>query len=167
MDHFKFNQIQSHSEEIPPNCNDYFFIMNVHNPYKRIVSLFEMIKKGERYGAIIFEEWIKKIVHEFQKNNTNPNQIQLSKIFHNFEKKPDHFVRVENLYEDLLKIKFIEDKFNPELEQIFTEYILKNNYGERENDFWKNKYDKNLSDLVFDNFKNDFELFGYDKNSWK
>jgi hypothetical protein len=54
-----------------------------------------------------------------------------------------------------------------ELKKIFSENIKTNQYREDNFDYWKKEYDESLSNYIFDNFRNDFELFGYDKNSWK
>ncbi len=90
-----------------------------------------------------------------------------SKFILSFKKKPDYIVRVENIEEDLLKIKFIQENMSEELKKIFSENIKTNQYREDNFDYWKKEYDESLSNYIFDNFRNDFELFGYDKNSWK
>ena len=166
MEYFKFDVIQNHNEKIIQGCDDYTFIMNVHNPYKRIVSIFNMIKKEKIYSSLKFESWIRKIVDDSEESNTNPNQLWLSKIYLNFNKKPDYLVKVENLYDDLMDIKIIENNFNDNLQIIFFENIIKNNYRETDCDYWKREYNEDLSKFIFEKFKTDFEIFGYDKNSW-
>jgi hypothetical protein len=75
-------------------------------------------------------------------------------------------VKVENLYDDLMDIKIIENNFNDNLQIIFFENIIKNNYRETDCDYWKREYNEDLSKFIFEKFKTDFEIFGYDKNSW-
>ena len=166
MQYFEFDRIQSHSDEIHENHSDFNFIMNVHNPYKRLVSIFNLIKKDEKYSTLKFENWIRRNVEESDKFNSNPNQLWLSKIFLGFDHKPNYIVKVENLYKDLMKIEFIKKNFTEKLQIIFLENIITNSYRESDVDYWKKEYNKDLSKFVFEKFQTDFEIFNYDKDSW-
>ena len=84
----------------------------------------------------------------------------------------DKFIRQENLGHDLKSLPFI-DLDVPEIKRNFEENISQNIY---ENEFeniigekrknWKDFYDEETSDFVFETLKEQFDLFGYKKNSW-
>lgn len=167
MEYFNFDSTKYHDENFPKDSDDYVLITNVHNPYKRLVSIFKMFEEQKNLSNVSFHDWIHTNLKNLNKHNQNPHQLWISKFILSFKKKPDYIVRVENIEEDLLKIKFIQENMSKELKKIFSENIKTNQYREDNFDYWKKEYDENLSNYVFDNFRNDFELFGYDKNSWK
>lgn len=167
MEYFDFDIVKNHDEIFPYDSDDYTIIMNVHNPYKRLFSVFSFIKNEKKSQNLNFRPWIEKIIENSNKTNDNPSQLWLSKCFLSLKREPNHIVKVENLMQDLMKIDFIYKNMTNQLEKIFHENINSNQYLENNPNNWKMNYDENLSNYIFKNFKNDFELFGYDQNSWK
>jgi hypothetical protein len=81
---------------------------------------------------------------------------------------PDYFVRTESLYEDYQTIPFIKEheiNLSGELEELCKQKM--NPSPTVIDNYWKKFYDRDLADLVYYNNVNKFELFGYDKDSWK
>ena len=84
------------------------------------------------------------------------------------ERKPDYVIRLEHLYEDWLKLPFVPNhglNLSGELEKLTK--IRLNNSKNDGGDYWKKYYDQVLADLVYYNHPDLFELFGYDKDSWR
>jgi len=45
MEYFNFDSTKYHDENFPKDSDDYVLIINVHNPYKRLVSIFKMFEE--------------------------------------------------------------------------------------------------------------------------
>jgi len=170
----------SHNIGLIPGTENYFLMMNVRNPYSRAVSWWYSREWGfgeEGFGFnISFEEFIKKRITPYRNGVT---------LLGNYEKgvelkKPDLFIRYEYLEEDIKKIPFVD--FNdPMVKTRFNTYILKNSFHNAESDKgmmvrnkdddrytdWKSYYNDELADIVWRGHQKQFDLLGYDKNSWK
>jgi predicted nucleotidyltransferase len=80
---------------------------------------------------------------------------------------PDYAVRLENLYEDYSKIPFIvESEYykSGELKKAITQKV---NVSNEDETLWKKFYTQEIADIVYYRMPRYFDLFGYDKNSWK
>ena len=81
-------------------------------------------------------------------------------------RKPDYFVRTENMYEDYSKIPFVRntDFFESGmLKELCEKKINENPYKAD----WRDCYTQETADLVSYNSQEYFKIFGYDRNSWK
>jgi len=140
---------------------DYKFISSIRNPYSMIIS---------QVGASSMkdEQNIKGLLRARVENiMQNPvSWVGCCACFH--KRKPDYVIRLEHLYEDWLKLPFVPNhalNLSGELEKLTK--IRLNNSKNNGGDYWKKYYDQSLADLVYYNHPDWFELFGYDKNSWK
>ena len=100
-------------------------------------------------------------------------QLHYDKKLGSVKKNFDKFIRVEFLSDDLKSLNFI-DLSQPKINEVWTKVILENTYNHEfkyiETDSkksWYDFYNQNIADLVFMNLEKQFELFGYDRNSWK
>lgn len=143
------------------NHLDYKFITSMRNPYSMIISQIG--------GAAM--EFNEKTNQEIRIRIENLMQVPFPEYccqcFHT--RQPDYVVRLENLYEDWIKIPFVaEHKLNVsgELKQLTN---MKLNWGVNtsEPNYWKKFYNQPLADLVYYNHPESFDLFGYDRDSWK
>ncbi len=89
------------------------------------------------------------------------------------DKKFDKFIKVERLSDDLKTLSFI-DFSNPKIQDIWQRNILNNGYTHEfkniKNDVrtnWFDFYTEELADLVYNNLKEQFDLFDYERTSWK
>jgi hypothetical protein len=76
-------------------------------------------------------------------------------------------VRVESLYEDYSKIPFIVESDyykSGELKKMTTQKI---NVSNKDEFLWKKFYTQEIADIVYYRMLRYFEMFGYDKDSWK
>ena len=95
------------------------------------------------------------------------NELSIGKIFHEYKKFPEFYVRVETLEEDLMKIDCVKDNYDSELDRIFNEIIRENVFFNPNRISWKDMYTQDLADMVYEYCEKDFLYFNYDKNSWK
>mgnify|MGYP003338414477 CR=1 FL=1 len=165
MDYFNFDRREDHECFIEGNLNDYFFIVNTHNPYKRLFSIYNFDITNSN-TKLDFKTWSKKYISQITHNN-NPQQIIITEILKNLSKKPDYIVKVESLYDDLMNLDFIKNDKSDSLEEIFKNYILTNRTFDPTLPFWKTEYDEKFADYVYENLKKDFDFFDYKKDSWK
>jgi len=114
-----------------------------------------------------FEDFVQNFLH-FDPSNSWVNLLKNINI-----RKPDYTISVENLYSDYIKIPIIKNnefyKSNT-LELKVSEIVGRPEDYDRINFLpsdWRDFYSKGVADIVYYYFVNYFEIFGYDKNSWK
>ena len=85
------------------------------------------------------------------------------------ERVPDYAIRLEHLYEDWIKIPFVanhELNLSGELKNL-CQIKINNSPNSTKIDYWKQYYDQSLADSVYYSQPETFDLFGYDRDSWK
>jgi hypothetical protein len=140
---------------------NYKFIISVRNPYSMMISQSGVMSDNtslnrKELAKIRIENYIQNPLHADGCCN----------CFH--QRKPDYFIRLEHLLEDWLKVPFAKSHdlhFPGELEKLIN--IKMNNQPNTYGDYWKQFYDQALADSVYYSQPDTFELFGYDKDSWK
>jgi len=158
---FKKSVHHNHSCTFFENHFDYKFIISMRNPYTMMFSQ----AGGPRM--------------EFDEKNTNQIRIRMEDILSQLEpnfccqcfhiRKPDYAIKLENLYEDWIKIPFVaqhELNLSGELKKL-TQRKLNHYMNGKEINYWKRFYNQSLADLVYYNHPESFDLFGYDRDSWK
>ena len=141
---------------------DYNFLITIRNPYAMTIS---------RVGAptMEFNDESKKIIRTRVENQFQADWSSFGccNCFH--KRKPDFAIRLENLYEDWIKVPFVQMhglNISGELKQL-TNTRINEQINTEDPNYWKKYYDESLADLVYYNNPETFELFGYDKDSWK
>ena len=121
--------------------NDYFKFTIVRNPYDRMLS-FYFFSKGKNNQVFNRNEFINFI----KKNNS---------FQHKYIDNTFHIIHFENLINELKNIECFKEivDFN-NYPTLNASSNSKRNYNEI--------YDKELKDLIFNKYKKDFELFGYE-----
>jgi hypothetical protein len=171
LEYLNFKNPRTHDFIRIPEHHNYYFIVNIKNPYNRLVSIYH-IQKYHGTIEVDFDVWVpRRLSEEFNTSLSNFHTMERHiNIFHYFkDKKPDYIVRSEFLENDIRNIWFIKENNSPLLEQTIQNHICKNVY-EKEWDFvkpWRSYYNQNLADIVYGYMKDNFDFFGYDKNSWK
>ena len=164
-------QTMDHHFTFDTTKKDYFFVSNVRNPYSRLVSLFYLYSHHLNNFHKQFNIWVHDSI------NHSPSAEKYQFYYHQYYQylgRPfDKFVRQENLVDDLKSIGFI-DLNKPEISAEFERNILNNRYEKefegqmnekRKN--WKEFYNEELANFVYEKFIEQFQLFGYHKDSWK
>jgi hypothetical protein len=143
------------------NHSEYSFILSTRNPYSSQASL---AGAGHMHFSLENREIVReRMEREFQFPVMTENCCNCFHI-----RTPDYFLKTESLYEDYLKIPFIKNheiNQSGELEKLCKEKM--NSSPTILENYWKKFYDQDMADLVYYNNVNNFELFGYDKQSWK
>ena len=147
----------SHSHDYPffNNHERYQFICTTRNPYARLLSFYGDMPYFNRSD---FEKSLE--LHLF----ANHLHTEIIEIFN--KRKPDIIIKFESLYEDLMKIPFIRNSSYIKSEKFTQLFNSKPHYRGFDYD-WKDYYDKDLADLVYYNSLPLFDVFGYEKDSWK
>lgn len=128
---------------------DYLLICNARNPYSRTYSIFKNLypvqqdKSKESFKKFLFQELESSYV-----KNMVINPI--------FSRKPNHIIRLENIFEDLIKLPFIFDVLTePQVKMLSSHGKLL--------DEWEQFYDQETKEFVFDLTKHHFHEWGYEK----
>ena len=161
---YNFDIIGSHEFNSYNQRKDYTLILNIRNPYSRLVSIFNLWKIHYPDKTIDFNVWIKSALDDLHKN-INYYQIFLDKIVNQLPKIPDYYLRTEFLEQDLKNLWFIDNE-TIEVIKIIEYNIKKNNYLSSDTS-WQSFYNQELADFVYSRTQEQFELFGYNKNYWK
>ena len=162
---------QDHHFTFDVNKKDYTFVSNVRNPYSRMVSLFHLNSHHLKNFNREFKTWVFGTIKNFSFNDKY--QLHYHRNFPLIGRNFDKFIRQEHLQGDLKKLSFIDLNI-PEINQAFENNIIHNGYskefegeiGEKRKP-WKEFYDEETAMKVFEEMKEQFELFGYRKESWK
>lgn len=168
MEKLQFGEMR-HEIIIPEGKEDYTIVMNIRNPYSRLVSLYNMYRFFIKKMDYEFSTWIKK---EHYILMDLPYNVFLVKRIFSLKKQPSKYVRMESFVDDILSLEFIEKNMDI-LNETIEENILKNRCDKdyvpngTEKKFWKDYYTCELAEMVQYKMKNEFEFFNYDINSWK
>jgi hypothetical protein len=159
-----------HGIGIPEGKEDYKLIVNIRNPYSRMVSLYYLYLHNSNQFNQSFDRWVKSNL-SFSDYNKNFFILESLK---KLPKLPDLYVRMENFKNDINSLWFVKQNFD------FLEQTLKNNIennlydsdefqsnGFIKKESWKEYYNEEISEFVYKKMKNEFDFFNYDKNSWK
>ena len=158
-----------HGIGIPEGKEDYKLIVNIRNPYSRMVSLYYLYLHNSNQFNQSFDRWVKSSL-SFSDYNKN---LFILENLKKLPKLPDLYVRMENFKNDINSLWFVKENFDF-LEQTLKHNIENNLYDSRVqfNEFvkkesWKEYYNEEISEFVYKKMKNEFDFFNYDKNSWK
>jgi hypothetical protein len=171
------SQSYTHSIGIPKDCQDYTIVCNIRNPYAKVLSTWHLrcFKQDEKTGDLVLDMPFSEFVAKHVSVNSEEHEILRQ------SRKPDIYIRMENMVEDLKQLSFID--FNdPTVVTIMESWIKKNWYtseGCMENsrhDFdlrrdsnnpvmtdYKSYYTQKELDIVWKVYENVFNEFGYSR----
>jgi len=154
-----FEILQDQDSEL---VESYFTFAVVRNPYDKFVSAFE--NDGSHETGLDFTSFIKYLV----KNHISASDVSVYFIpqykFISIKNiiLMDDLIRYENIQEDW---KRIVDKLNSNTN--FTkidDYLeVENATPSKMNKSWEEYYTEETKEIVYNMYKKDFELFGYEK----
>jgi hypothetical protein len=174
---FKYYRIENDSLILIENCvvqkhycnlfnghENYKILAAVRNPYSRFFSEFTFKRNPEEF---IYNEINKENFRFFIYQSTVYSDIISNECVDFSQRIPDYPVRLENLYEDYSKIPFITDSEYFKSGELKKDINIKVNVSNEDDSLWRKFYTQETADIIYYRMPRYFELFGYDKNSWK
>lgn len=163
----------THLHGFPKGKEDWPVVCNVRNPYSLVVSgyldiLAEHTKRGEK---IEYKDYL--VDYYFQDSNMEREDPFFLNEWRNYHKEPDYIIHMETMDEDLKSLPFFDDE--EKMEEAINTFVKTNKFknesphDEYVGEFQKFQrfYNQEIADLVYNNMKEYFIKFGYDKDSWK
>ena len=161
---------------IPEELKEYDVLLQVRNPYSRIVSswhlsCFTTTNNTDLVLTTTFEDYVKSKVFGFGDHYETCYLL----------KHPKYIIRYENLKEDVTALPFL-DLTNINVKIAYDRHIVNNGYmtegpsndsgnlkrGKNVNYAdWQSYYTQELADIVYKEYAEQFKLFGYERDSWK
>lgn len=146
-------------------------VLCCRNPYSRAIS-FWLLRNMTDYNSenrVNFETYIKSKNEFFALTDIDSHEP--ISVLKKHPQMPKYVIRFENMYEDLMKIPFIEENYN-ELSTIlyvikFDPSRYKEQYIEKINQPYSFYYTQELADIVWEHKKFEFEFWDYSRDSWK
>ena len=132
----------THSIRIPKGCEDYTIICNIRNPYAKVLSSWHLrcFSKDKNTEKPIIEMSFSEFLQRHISTSSEEHQILQQ------SRKPNIYIRMEYLVEDLHQVPFID--FNDRrVTTIISDHIKRNGY---KYDFDCNKADIPLFQLTRD-----------------
>jgi hypothetical protein len=148
-----------HNCIITEQTKDYDVICTTRNPYARLLSAFFYFTDTEKTELTVqnFRKFFVKQVEELS-------------VFHDgyygYSKVPKYFLKLENLYEDYIKIPFIQESKLNQCGILYDLCKMKMNKSRKHvptSDF----FTVDMVNYFYDNFRNLFDIDGYEKDSYK
>lgn len=168
----------THQQGIPDGYEHFPVICLTRNPYSRIVSAFlDEKNQFESYNPeseidYSFDYWLENIYFTESRYPTSYPDFFVEE-WEIIGKTPDFFVRMENMEIDLKNIPvlgnivFTEENMNSQVR--FNNFMNENPLDEYVGNYQKYQkyYNEKNARFVYSKLKNYFDIFGYDKDSWK
>jgi len=138
-----------HADKFNELYSGYKVICNARNPYGRVYSIFKNFYKTIPDNSIVgFKQYLT--------NDLPKGQTLKMVLSPEPNRSYDYVVRLEHMVDDLLKLPFISD--------VLTETQLKMicSHGKEIED-WREFYDDEMKEIVYNLTKYQFEKWGYEK----
>lgn len=165
----------THNPYLFPGHEKYKAIMTCKNPYSKWASRFRLHLAGQRMIKSSFD--IKKVFYNTVMDQFYSNCSSITKDlgaqFFTIEKEISYRIRTENILEDYRSIPFIGgsdfDK-SGKLEELLNKNVGKFEKRDFKIEFpedWRDLFNQEIADLIYNLFESHFKYHGYEKDSWK
>jgi hypothetical protein len=155
-----------HSNIIPKDFSDFYRFTVVRNPYSRAISAWNVCVNVDPYMNAYADMLKDKSFKTFAKwlcTFKEPGRAgYVVEPMHKWLKPSGNFdkiIKLENINEEIKELPF----YNSANKAIKIPDLL----SRTDKSDWKKHYTKEIADLVYKWAQKDFELYGYDKESWK
>lgn len=160
----------NHDIELFEGSEKYKLISLSRNPYSKMVSYFKMsfsfYLESNQDDKEKFLNFLSQYFYILDKNSSHYVWVRKYKNYWDI-RIPDYYIRMENMFEDYLKIPFVKESEIYKTGELEKMCNIKVNENLKNTKFWKEYYCDESADMVYYNFSKYFEKLGYDKNSYK
>lgn len=164
----QFSQGLRHEWDVTSFNTDYDILVNVRNPYTRLKSYYHSLflkHDCNDFGDchLTFGEFVDKYCRI---DGGMLDHLRFEQIYET--RPPKLVIKYENLREDLLKVPFIEKKMS-ESQEFREEWdrVVVNNIFDKETKGSTYTYTEKDAEKIYTLFKPQFEIFGYEEDSWR
>ena len=163
----------SHDCVMPAGLEDYDLLLQVRNPYSRMVSCWHIdcFTSPDNEQLVITKDFEKFVLDGVTGFATNYEET--------LKKEPKYIVRYEQLAEDVKKLPFVNvndiwtgfercilnNAYTNEGPHNQTGNLPRNTLNKNYAD-WQSFYNEKLAEIVYKRFYNQFIKFNYSKDSW-
>ncbi len=155
-----------HDRTVPPHCDNYFAFAAVRNPYAREVSFWRYRRSlGRNRDVRVMTRRMTFAEHLL--HHTNPHSPLSARIGFPTQAeflrplRLDRVLRYETIADGFAALPFVAAA-PPRLRRLPWHHRTS-----RRPDEWKTFYDATLAAVVYSWAREDFDVYGYDKDSWK
>ncbi len=160
-----------HHQSLPEGSDGLPIICNSRNPYTRYLTSWKDLRVAGDERS--FERYLKD-----SHAHCNDHDVHYAKQWSKLGVTPDYMIRMEHMAEDLRKAKPLLKKGKEALEEAIAEDVDSGPANENKLDSYiaspngvkvqdcKPYYNQELADCVYENNKEVFDFFGYEKDSW-
>jgi hypothetical protein len=142
-----------HEMGIPTECREYFTFCCIRNPYQRFLSWYRWRAQPHPWGSeaknMSFHQYIEGVENGQLGPSTLRGFTENSRL--------DHVYRFEDLPRSLNSIREVKG----------IESVKLAKCGQKLSRHWRQFYDQELADRVYNICKADFDDFEYNRNSWR
>jgi hypothetical protein len=156
--------VQKHYCNLFNGHENYKIISAIRNPYSRFFSEYTFNRAKDEY---IPDEVNKETFRNFIYQTTVFSEVLNNDCIDFSNRIPEYPVRLESLYEDYSKIPFIVESEYFKSGELKNDVNKKINVSNEDENLWRKFYTQEIADIIYYRMPRYFELFGYDKNSWK
>jgi hypothetical protein len=156
--------VQKHYCNLFNGHENYKIISAIRNPYSRFFSEYTFNRAKDEY---IPDEVNKETFRNFIYQTTVFSEVLNNDCIDFSNRIPEYPVRLESLYEDYSKIPFIVESDYFKSGELKNDVNKKINVSNEDENLWRKFYTQEIADIIYYRMPRYFELFGYDKNSWK
>jgi len=155
-----------HSNVVPSEFLDFYRFTVVRNPYSRAISAWNVCVNVDPYMSAYsnvlkdksflgFAKWLNSFQEPGRAGYVVEPMYKWLKPSGNFDK----IIHLENINNEFKNLTFY-DSINKKIK--IPDLLSRTDKSD-----WKKHYTKEIADLIYNWAKKDFELYGYDKESWK
>jgi hypothetical protein len=160
--------VQKHYCNLFNGHEKYKIVSAVRNPYSRFFSDYTFNRPKDDF--ILNDTNIENFRKFIYETTIYSNYFSETLSYNCLDLKhriPDYPVRLENLYEDYSKIPFIVNSEYYKSGELLNDISLKVNVSNEDENLWRKFYTQEIADIIYYRMPRYFEIFGYEKNSWK
>jgi hypothetical protein len=155
-----------HSNIVPKQFSKFYRFTVVRNPYSRAISAWNVCVNVDPYATCYSGILKDKSFLEFAKwlnDFKDPGRA-------GYVVEPMHkWLKPSGKFDKILHLENINDEFKelPFYDPSNTELVIPDLLSRTDKSDWKKHYTQEIADLIYEWAKKDFELYGYDRESWK